>query len=575
MANISKLSTVVTANASQYDTVMEKVKKRYDRLQEHFNKKGGKGGQSFQDFLGKDKVFGKMLGGKGGGFGKGGAMAGMKPLLQGATKLKGLWVALLAVLAALGVGFAAHYIVKVAGAAIETYKFSKTVGDTAANIFALQQAFRSVNVDADLVNSTIEDLGKTLQSGLSGDIAINDVFKRLRLDVGELANMKPTDAFAVIAEAIRKIPDDATRGAIAFQIFGDKAKDILPVIMLGQKGLSKAADEAKRMGMNLSQLQLAKIQEGKVAFEKLEAICTGLAMQFLAELAPALVTLIRLFEDMHGMGGNLNGVFSVLKDVFISFAVSAYNTVLTTRIALLYLKDGILGIGLAVTYVIQEMFGMLAVAVKVVAPKLGNELLKIAKKIVKMRGDVFSEIENDVDTANSLSNDIINEKDFKRKMRSVRDEWKNTQKDLQKTAKSQTSANLNSGLFDEAKNVIKETATPLEKYQSELTKLDRMLATGAISWSVYGRAVSKATNELEQALQTQSVQLPTVAKRDSSEAVSAVNKARLENDLKNKETPQQRIERLTKEGLAVQSRIEEHTKRMADAASKRVIVTMK
>lgn len=58
-------------------------------------------------------------------------------------------------------------------------------------------------------------------------------------------------------------------------------------------------------------------------------------------------------------------------------------------------------------------------------------------------------------------------------------------------------------LAREAEQTTKSVATPLEKYEQQMARLDKQLQAGAISQETYNRAVAKAGQELEAASRTQ------------------------------------------------------------------------
>lgn len=61
--------------------------------------------------------------------------------------------------------------------------------------------------------------------------------------------------------------------------------------------------------------------------------------------------------------------------------------------------------------------------------------------------------------------------------------------------------------MEEGKSITEAVATPMEKYEQQIDKLNDLLGAGAITWDTYGRAVRKARGELEQAVASHSPEM--------------------------------------------------------------------
>jgi len=114
---------------------------------------------------------------------------------------------------------------------------------------------------------------------------------------------------------------------------------------------------------------------------------------------------------------------------------------------------------------------------------------------------------------------------------------------------------------------------PLEEFQSEMTKLDTLLAEGVLKWDKYSLAVGQAVDKLEEASKIGSISLPSAMRAGSADAASAITKARAERELKNVD-PQKRIEAVLLASNTIQSQIAKYSQQTAQALSNRVPVKM-
>lgn len=106
-------------------------------------------------------------------------------------------------------------------------------------------------------------------------------------------------------------------------------------------------------------------------------------------------------------------------------------------------------------------------------------------------------------------------------------------------------------LMQEGRQLEEQLRTPLEKFQDEMERLDRMLEEGAIGWETYERAVARAHEQLAQSTREE-IKTPEIKIKDSREAVEAIIRHRLQRE--GVETHENRIQRLMQEQTETQRR---------------------
>ena len=131
-------------------------------------------------------------------------------------------------------------------------------------------------------------------------------------------------------------------------------------------------------------------------------------------------------------------------------------------------------------------------------------------------------------------------------------------------------------LISGAQQAARDVEQPFEKLQARLSQLDLMKGLGKSNMSpeTYGRAVLKAFTEVESALGTTDIRLPTMGQRDSSEAVSAINRSEVEYRLKVADTPAVRQQRVLDQSLEVLQQIKAYAQASAEAATQRKTISL-
>lgn len=105
----------------------------------------------------------------------------------------------------------------------------------------------------------------------------------------------------------------------------------------------------------------------------------------------------------------------------------------------------------------------------------------------------------------------------------------------------------------EGKSIFDATRTPMEKYESQITKLHDLLDAGTIDWDTYGRAVRQAKDELEKSTKSD---LPDAKAPDMMMAGSAAAQ-RFSYDLTRGSTMMNKDE-ISKKQLASQQKSEDY-----------------
>jgi hypothetical protein len=74
-----------------------------------------------------------------------------------------------------------------------------------------------------------------------------DPFKQIGLKAKDLANLKPEEQFKRIADGMKKLKTHADRAAVAQEIFGKGATEILPFLAEGSEGIEKLAKSREQV----------------------------------------------------------------------------------------------------------------------------------------------------------------------------------------------------------------------------------------------------------------------------------------------------------------------------------------
>lgn len=167
-----------------------------------------------------------------------------------------------------------------ADSASEVADLSKKTGVAASSLSALGYA-------GQLSGVSLGDLGGALakmNKGLGGQ---SKAFEAIGLSLDQLRGMNTEQQFLAISDALNAIPNQAQRTAAAVAIFGKSATNLFPLIDGGAESIRNMTDEARKMGVVISDEAAAKGDALGDSFDRLTAATKGVANAFGEALAPA------------------------------------------------------------------------------------------------------------------------------------------------------------------------------------------------------------------------------------------------------------------------------------------------
>lgn len=182
------------------------------------------------------------------------------------------------------------------------------IGDTAERTGISRERFQELSFAAKLTGSSAETLGGALQKmqinvgkATAGSKDLKDMFKGLGISIKDSSGkLKSSDAlFDTFVDRISKIKDPSLQAEAAVKIFGKSATELLPLIRGGGAGIKEMADEARRLGIVISD---SAVREGEVFGDTLDTIhaaLSGVGNSIGSSLVPQLNILgAKLIENI-------------------------------------------------------------------------------------------------------------------------------------------------------------------------------------------------------------------------------------------------------------------------------------
>ncbi|MDR0584504.1 MAG: hypothetical protein LBG57_09180 [Treponema sp.] len=176
---------------------------------------------------------------------------------------------------------------------------AKTSGAIGIGIEAyqgLQHAMGQSGVSAEEFDSALKKFNQTVRLGAAGNAAARKQLEDIGLSAQKLAGMKPEQAMMRLSDYMKSLPDDAARTQVALTLFGKAAGPrMMGAMKQGSAGLQDLMDEAKALGIVMTDEQAHQSEAYIDAISRLKQSVTGMKNQF---IGGAIGPLTKAFDHL-------------------------------------------------------------------------------------------------------------------------------------------------------------------------------------------------------------------------------------------------------------------------------------
>ena len=434
-------------------------------------------------------------------------------------------------------------------AIIATVRLTRELGATTQGFTALRHGIRSLGGEASSLEGGLRALNETFSQLEHGSASVQDLFQRLGLDGQELARLPIDQAFVRIAQRLSEIRDPTQRAAAAVQLFGQDAVGLLPLLSQGEAGFQRFADEARRLGLSFDEVDATNVESARLTLDRVGQLLEGVITQVAIALAPWIQAAADEFANLGDSGLSVGGVIVDVLQAVAKGIAFIIDTVNRARGMFELLRVGLFQILQTATTTIANL---LDIAGRL-PDELGGRSFREARD--SLRG-WSTEFRNQMQQANLNARELFNTdamgavNGFFERIRVRAQEAGRDVNNLRNAMGAVPAAARHMRAFQDGLRVFQEHQSPLQTFEETMRRITQLLQEGAIGQDTFARATARAVNELERAHQLSDLQSPTALRRESAEARSAV--VRAERDIRTRETPQARVERILEQARLIE-----------------------
>ena len=174
-------------------------------------------------------------------------------------------------------------------------KSADRLGITTQSLAGLRLAADESGSSAEQLESAMARLTKTVGDAAAGSTSARESITRLGLTTSQLVAARPDEQFKLVADAINRLDTQGKKTTATFDIFGKGALGLANTIALGSAGLDKATEDAANLGLAISRVDAAKVEEANDAFGRIGKVIQGVFDTITVRLAPFITAIAEAF----------------------------------------------------------------------------------------------------------------------------------------------------------------------------------------------------------------------------------------------------------------------------------------
>lgn len=195
-------------------------------------------------------------------------------------------------------------------------KTADKLGVTTEALAGLQHAAELTGVGTDTMNMALQRMTRRVAEAAVGTGEAKGALEELNINAAALAKLPLDQQMQVVADAMQGVEKQSDRVRLAMKLFDSEGVALVNTLAGGSDGLKQMAAEAEKLGISLSRVDAAQIEQANDNVTRAKGVFEGLANQVTVALSPAISELAANFYqtalDTEGFGNIGNRVAELL-----------------------------------------------------------------------------------------------------------------------------------------------------------------------------------------------------------------------------------------------------------------------
>ncbi|ULQ45875.1 hypothetical protein JN531_012265 [Flagellatimonas centrodinii] len=167
-------------------------------------------------------------------------------------------------------------------------KAGDKLGIATERLAGLRVAAERSGVASNTLDMAMQRMTRRVAEAAHGTGEAKDAIKELGLDAQALARMAPDQQFRAIAESMSQIEGQGQKVRLSFKLFDSEGVALVNTLARGAEGLNEAQAEAEALGLALTRVEAAKLEQVSDAGARSADSIKGIGNQLALALAPGM-----------------------------------------------------------------------------------------------------------------------------------------------------------------------------------------------------------------------------------------------------------------------------------------------
>lgn len=209
--------------------------------------------------------------------------------------------------AAAGAAIATAMVVKGLAAVDAQAKLARQLNATSSALAVVTRAGDLSGASLSDIETGAKKLSVSLGQAENGNKKMAETLDRLGLSASQVAALPLDQRILAVNAAIRENIPITEQAAVSADLFGRNAG--FAMASLTPEAIAQAAKETELFGLNLSEVDAARVEQANDAMSQIGLLIDGISQQLAVGLAPALTAVMRIFtetaEEAGGVGDSV------------------------------------------------------------------------------------------------------------------------------------------------------------------------------------------------------------------------------------------------------------------------------
>ncbi len=198
-------------------------------------------------------------------------------------------------------------IQEAAGAGDEIDKNSQKMGLSREGYQEWGYVLRQNGSDVKSLQSGMTQLNTVVDKAKKGSKDASKPFSKLGLEIKDLNKMSREEVFNAVVKGLQGIDDEGEKAAIATELFGDSAVELLPTLNQASSETAALKKEAHDLGAVMSDEAVDASVEFNDSLDKMQTAWDGVSTQLMTLVMPLFTGF---FDLVGGIIGGINNLFA-------------------------------------------------------------------------------------------------------------------------------------------------------------------------------------------------------------------------------------------------------------------------